>query len=119
MNIIRKVKGYAIKTLLLYVAFVCVLLHRLCFFFSINYIVFVMKITAPLLSLVCCYINSLSVYADSYLMIIQLQLWTGSVSSQHTRQQLIYSMQHQVYIEELEGLLFFHDNQEFPVLSPG
>lgn len=40
-----KVKAYAIKTLLLYVAFVNVLPYRLCFFFPINYTVFVTKIT--------------------------------------------------------------------------
>jgi len=44
MSIIPKVKGYAVKILLLCVASVCVLLYRLCFFL-INYTVFLMKIT--------------------------------------------------------------------------
>lgn len=44
MNIIPKVTGHAIKTLLLYIAFVSVLLYSL-FFFSINYTVLIFKIT--------------------------------------------------------------------------
>lgn len=73
---------------------------------------------ALLLPLVCYHRNSPSVYADSYVMVLQLWLWTESISSWHIQLQLLYRLQHQVFIKKLEGLLFFLDNQ-LPFLPPG
>lgn len=71
-----------------------------------------------LLPLVYCHRNLPSVYADSYVIVLQLWLWTGSISSWHIQLRLLYSLQHQEFIKKLEGFLFFLDNQ-LAFLPPG